>query len=76
MSGHLEWAERRYKDEVAIVSAKLRQMADEIDRDVAGDSSTAERVAHTIIWGVANSHLDAVIFAEGEIAKARMEADA
>lgn len=74
MSSHVEWAEKRYAEEVGAVSARLRRMADEIDRDLKNGMSTAERVVHVVIWGVANSHVDAVIFAEGEIAKAKAAA--
>jgi len=66
MSDRAKWGEERYLKAVSSVSSRLRTMADEIDSRVADKTTTAERVVHTVIWGIANSHLDVVVFAEGE----------
>ncbi len=57
------------KHRVQSISARLRDLADEVDRHAqnidkvpAPGSATygtiASRVAHTVLWGVANLHMD------------------
>lgn len=73
MSGYSDAMARNYHDSVDRVVARLRDMADTIDRqghDVADSpgpsgcppfSNAAQRIMHEIAWGTANAGLDHVV---------------
>lgn len=87
MSGHDTYsavAAGSYDREVAEIAGKLRVIADEVAREgkarrnwtARGDERPdyllgAQRIVHTVMWGVANLHLDGLVNVAAEVHRAR-----
>lgn len=74
---------KRLEDQKDKIAAKLREMADDVDRvavlDLKADRRDPTRVVtdvtHVVLWGVANLHLDTFTSQAGEIYEARQHAE-
>lgn len=67
-----EYAEQRFKDSGTLVVNRIRQMADDIERELSAEEPRAERVIHHAMWGVANAGLEDLVRAERELQEARV----
>lgn len=71
MSDDKDWAARHYTQSVEMVARKLRDMADEVEREgvVRPENEwtgppfgwAASKVVHAVAWGTANLNLDLVV---------------
>lgn len=81
-------AERVHRDmareRIQVTAAKLRRLADEIDRyadnfeeqaDKGLTGNVASAIVHEVMWGVANLELDMLVTAQNRIADARATDD-
>ncbi len=81
-------ASEQYADAVRHTAQRLRHLADEVERvglrqDSPGayratsgpHSVTAQRVVHSVMWGLANASLDRVVRAAAEADYAAREGD-
>jgi len=55
-----EWLESRVRDAAHKTAARLRSVADDIDRDAEDPDldRVPGRVVNTLVWGLANAHPD------------------
>ena len=74
-------SDRIYRESVAHVAQRLRDLAAEVERDglriseaTEGHTLAAGRVVHSVTWGLANLNLDGLIRRAADATGARAEA--
>jgi len=68
--------EARFRENAARIAGRFREIADEIDRAVSQGANhvnapefgwRAQQIVHSVIWGLANTNIDALVLLAAEV---------